>query len=86
MARPFEETPEGLSRQALDRLLESLRQFPQRDELFEYDYDLAHDIFDRTGKRAFNVGAYTVGYTRELGTTAKVRTTVGSPLTTSLRN
>lgn len=52
-------------------------EWSQRDELFEYDHDLAHDILDRTGKRAFHVGAYTVGYTREVGTTARIRTAVG---------
>lgn len=42
-------------------------EWSQRDELFEYDHNLAHELHERTGKRAYNVGAYTVGYTRELG-------------------
>jgi hypothetical protein len=52
-------------------------EWSQRDELFEYDHDLAHDLFERTGKRWFSVSAYTAGYTRELGTAAKIRTAVG---------
>lgn len=52
-------------------------EWSQRDELFEYDLDLAHDILDRTGKHAFDVAAYTVGYTRELGTAARIRAAAG---------
>lgn len=57
-------------------------EWSQRDELFEYDHDLSHEVFHQTGKRAFNVSAYTAGYTRELGTAAKIRTAVGFNFTT----
>ena len=52
-------------------------EWSQRDELFEYDHDLAHDIYEQTGKRAFNVGAFTVGYTRELAKFRSVETALG---------
>lgn len=62
-------------------LLTSRFEWSQRDELFEYDHDLAHEIFVKTGKRAFNVSAYTVGYTRELGSLRSVQTAVGFNVT-----
>jgi hypothetical protein len=58
-------------------LLTARFEWSQRDKLFEYDHDLAHRIFDETGKRAHNVAAYTVGYTRELGSAGPVQTAVG---------
>lgn len=62
-------------------MLTARAEWSQRDELFEYDHDLAHRIFDETGKRAHNVGAYTVGYTRELGSAGPVHTGVGFNVT-----
>jgi hypothetical protein len=56
-------------------------EWSQRDELFEYDHDLAHEIFAQTGKRAFNVGALTAGYTRELGAIGALRAAAGFNLT-----
>ena len=63
-------------------LLVTRAEWSQRDELFEDDHDLAHEIFEQTGKRAFDVAGYTVGYTRELGTVANIRTAVGFNATT----
>jgi hypothetical protein len=62
-------------------LLTARFEWSQRDELFEYDHDLAHRIFDETGKRAHNVAAYTVGYTRELGSVGPVQAAVGFNVT-----
>jgi len=56
-------------------------EWSQRDELFEYDHDLAHRIFHETGKRAHNVAAYTVGYTRELGSAGPVQAAAGFNVT-----
>jgi hypothetical protein len=56
-------------------------EWSQRDELFEYDHDLAHRTFDETGKRAHNVAAYTVGYTRELGSAGLLQTAAGFNVT-----
>lgn len=56
-------------------------EWSQRDELFEYDHDLAHELFEKTGKRAFQVGALTVGYTRELGSMGPVRVAAGFNVT-----
>ena len=36
-------------------------EWSQRDELFDYDHDLAHEIEQETGKRSFNVSALTLG-------------------------
>ena len=62
-------------------LLTARAEWSQRDELFEYDHDLAHRIFDETGKRAHNVGAYTIGYTRELGSAGALHAAAGFNLT-----
>lgn len=62
-------------------LLTARAEWSQRDELFEYDHDLAHRIHEQTGKRAHNVGAYTVGYTRELGSAGPVRVAAGFNVT-----
>lgn len=58
-------------------LLTGRFEWSQRDELFEYDHDLAHRIFDQTGKRAHNVAAYTVGYTREIGSAGPLQAAAG---------
>jgi hypothetical protein len=57
-------------------------EWSQRDELFEYDHDLAHEIFEKTGKRAFNVTAFTAGYTRDIGSWNNVQTGAGFNVTT----
>lgn len=56
-------------------------EWSQRDELFDYDHELAHDIFLQTGKHAHNVAAYTAGYTRELGSAGPVRAAAGFNVT-----
>ena len=53
----------------------------QRDELFEYDHDLAHEIEEQTGKTAFKVASYTLGYTRDIGTFRNVQTGLGANVT-----
>jgi hypothetical protein len=58
-------------------MLTARAEWSQRDELFEYDHDLAHRIYDETGKRAHNVGAYTIGYTRELGSARALQAASG---------
>ena len=62
-------------------LLTARFEWSQRDELFEYDHDLSHRIFEETGSRAHNVAAITVGYTRELGAAGPVRTAAGVNVT-----
>jgi hypothetical protein len=56
-------------------------EWSQRDELFDYDHDLAHEIHDQTGKHAFNVSAMTLGYTRDIALLRNVQTGVGANLT-----
>ncbi len=56
-------------------------EWSQRDELFAYDHDLSHRIFDETGKRAHNVAAYTAGYTREIGSLGALNVASGFNLT-----
>lgn len=62
-------------------LLTGRFEWSQRDELFAYDHDLAHRIFDETGKRAHNVSAYTIGYTRELGSAGALQAAAGFNVT-----
>lgn len=62
-------------------LLTARAEWSQRDELFEYDHDLAHRIFEETGKRAHKVSAYTAGYTRELGSAGSLQAAVGFNVT-----
>ncbi|MFN7939742.1 MAG: hypothetical protein U0R19_40825 [Bryobacteraceae bacterium] len=63
-------------------LLTARFEWSQRDELFEYDHHLAHELYEQTGKRAFNVSGLTVGYTRELARTGALRTAAGCNVTT----
>jgi hypothetical protein len=56
-------------------------EWSQRDELFEYDHELAHEIEDATGKRAFDVAAYTIGYTRDIDLFPNVQTGAGANFT-----
>jgi hypothetical protein len=57
-------------------------EWSQRDELFDYDHDLAHEIQDQTGKHAFNVSAMTLGYTRDIALLRNVQTGIGANVTT----
>lgn len=56
-------------------------EWSQRDELFEYDHDLAHEIVEKTGKYAFNVSALTIGYTRDVELARNVQTGIGANVT-----
>jgi hypothetical protein len=56
-------------------------EWSQRDELFEYDHDLAHEIEEQTGKHAFNVAAFTAGYTRDVELLRNVQTGIGANVT-----
>lgn len=57
-------------------------EWSQRDELFEYDHDLAHDIEERTGQHAFDVSAFTVGYTRDVELVRNMQSGIGVNVTT----
>jgi hypothetical protein len=56
-------------------------EWSQRDELFENEHDLAHEIEERTGKRAFDVAAYTAGYTRDIPLVRYAQTGIGANVT-----
>ena len=56
-------------------------EWSQRDELFEYDHALAEQITERTGRHAFNVGALTAGYTRDVPLFQSVQTGIGANVT-----
>lgn len=56
-------------------------EWSQRDELFEYDHDLAHEVQDRTGKRAFNVAGLTLGYTRDFELVRNLQSGIGANVT-----
>ncbi|MBL8232094.1 MAG: hypothetical protein JNL98_26600 [Bryobacterales bacterium] len=62
-------------------LLTGRFEWSQRDELFAYDHDLEHRLFDETGKRAHNVSASTIGYTRELGSAGAMQAAAGFNVT-----
>ncbi|MBL8218682.1 MAG: hypothetical protein JNL62_05615 [Bryobacterales bacterium] len=64
-----------------NNLITARYEWSQRDELFEYDHHLAHELYERTGKRAFDVNALTIGYTRELGAARALRTAAGFNVT-----
>ncbi len=52
-------------------------EWSQRDELFENNHDVEHELFEKTGKRAFGVAAFTAGYTRELASVHAVHMAAG---------
>jgi hypothetical protein len=56
-------------------------EWSQRDELFEYDHELGEQVTRAAGKQAFNVTAYTAGYTRDIGAYRGLQTGVGANLT-----
>jgi hypothetical protein len=56
-------------------------EWSQRDELFDYDHDLAHKIEQETGKRSFNVSALTLGYTRDIELFKNAQTGIGANVT-----
>lgn len=55
-------------------------EWSQRDELFANNPELAGQIAAATGMRWFNINAYIVGYTRDLGTFYNVETGLGANL------
>lgn len=55
-------------------------EWSQRDELFANDPALAEQLFAQTGSRWFDVNAYTVGYTRDIGIFWNVETGLGANL------
>jgi hypothetical protein len=57
-------------------------EWSQRDELFERDHRQAHEITQLTGKHAFNVAAYTIGYTRDVDLFRNVQTGIGANVST----
>jgi hypothetical protein len=52
-------------------------EWSQRDELFEDDHELAHQLERQTGRRAFDIAAYTAGYTRDVAIFRSVQTGIG---------
>lgn len=74
-------TAETLVPVSRNNLVTGRFEWSQRDELFEYDHHLADELFHKTGNRAFQVSALTVGYTRELAATGALRTAVGFNVT-----
>ena len=56
-------------------------EWSQRDELFEYNHELGEQVTLATGQHAFNVTAYTAGYTRDIGTFRNVQAGVGANVT-----
>ncbi len=55
-------------------------EWSQRDELFAADPALDAQLEAQTGSHIFNVNAYTVGYTRDIGTFHNVETGLGANL------
>jgi hypothetical protein len=56
-------------------------EWSQRDELFAYSHELEHEIAEKTGKRAFEVAAYTAGYTRDFDLFRNAQTGLGANFT-----
>ncbi len=56
-------------------------EWSQRDELFEYDHDLAHEVEESTGKHAFNVSGMTVGYMRDIDLVRNMQSGIGVNVT-----
>jgi hypothetical protein len=53
-------------------------EWSQRDELFSNDPALAQQLFEQTGSHWFDINAYTVGYSRDIGTFHSVETGLGA--------
>jgi hypothetical protein len=56
-------------------------EWSQRDELFEYNHELGEQVMRTTGQHAFNVAAYTAGYTRDIGTFRNLEAGLGANVT-----
>jgi hypothetical protein len=53
-------------------------EWSRRDELFANDPELAQKLFAETGSRWFDINAYTIGYTRDIGIFWNVKTGLGA--------
>jgi hypothetical protein len=53
-------------------------EWSQRDELFANDPALAQQLFEQTGSPWFDINAYTIGYTRDIGVFHNVETGLGA--------
>ena len=51
-----------------------------KDELFANNHDIEHELAHTAGN-SFRIGAYTVGYTRDIGTFKNIETGVGANIT-----
>jgi hypothetical protein len=51
-----------------------------KDELFANEHDLEHAL-EHTAGSTFRIGAYTVGYTRDIGTFKDIETGIGANIT-----
>ncbi len=56
-------------------------EWSQRDELFEYNHALADQVTELNGQSAFNVSAFTAGYTRDVPFFRGVQTGIGANAT-----
>jgi hypothetical protein len=56
-------------------------EWSQRDELFENDHDLAHEIEEQTGKHTFGVTGITAGYTRDVQLVRNLQSGIGFNVT-----
>jgi hypothetical protein len=57
-------------------------EWSQRDELFENDPQLQEHVEQQTGQSAFNVNAFTVGYTRDVPLVRDLQTGIGANVST----
>jgi len=56
-------------------------EWSQRDELFDNNPDLAEQVAQLTGQYAFNLSAFTGGYTRDVPLFRNVQTGIGANAT-----
>jgi hypothetical protein len=56
-------------------------EWSQRDELFANNPDIAERLTESTGRHAFNVSAFTGGYTRDVAFFRNVETGIGASAT-----
>jgi hypothetical protein len=53
-------------------------EWSQRDELFENNHEIGEELERTTGQHAFNVSAFTLGYTRDVELMRNVQTGIGA--------
>jgi hypothetical protein len=56
-------------------------EWSERDELFDNNHDLAERVILSTGRSAFDVSAFTAGYTRDVPLFRNVETGIGANAT-----